>query len=56
MAARGTRNMDTGEERIEDQGLVARLRASARRIHRRALITAIVITLVTLVFPSGRTG
>jgi hypothetical protein len=51
MAARGTRNMDAGEEQIEDDALIAELRAKSRRINRRALITAAVITLVTLVFP-----
>ena len=51
MAARGTRNMDAGEEKIEDETLIEHLRGKARSIHRRALITAIVITLVVLVFP-----
>jgi hypothetical protein len=51
MAARGTRNMDAGEEKIEDEKLIARLRGNARRIHLRALITAAVITLLTLAFP-----
>ena len=51
MAARGTRNMDAGEEKIEDEKTIARLRAKARRINRRALITAVVVTLVTLAFP-----
>lgn len=53
MAARGTRNMDSGEEKIEDEGLNAKLRGVSRKIHRRALITAIVITLVTILFPSA---
>ena len=51
MAARGTRNMDAGEEKIEDEDLIRRLRAKSRRIHLRALITSALITLVTLVFP-----
>lgn len=51
MAARGTRNMDAGEEKIEDEETVALLRSQARSVHRRALITAAVATLVTLVFP-----
>ncbi|MDQ3918688.1 MAG: hypothetical protein M3348_09435 [Acidobacteriota bacterium] len=51
MAARGTRNLDTGEEKIEDERMVERLRAASRRINRRALITAAIVTLVTLVFP-----
>jgi hypothetical protein len=51
MAARGTRNMDKGEEKLEDETLIEQLRTKARRIHLRALITAIVITLLALAFP-----
>jgi ABC-type transport system involved in cytochrome c biogenesis permease subunit len=51
LAARGTRNMDAGEEKIDDEDLNARLRDKARRINRRALLTAAVITVVTLAFP-----
>jgi hypothetical protein len=51
MAARGTRNMDTGEESVEDKTIIQQLRATARKIHRRALITAIVVTIVALAFP-----
>jgi hypothetical protein len=50
-AARGTRNMDAGDEQIEDEELIHELRAEARRVHVRALVTAGVITLVTLLFP-----
>jgi hypothetical protein len=52
MAARGTRNMDTGEQKIEDEGLIKKLRDKARQINRRAMITAAVVTVVTIVFPS----
>ena len=51
MAARGTRNLDAGEEKIEDEKLIASLRRTARTINRRALLTAIVVTVVALVFP-----
>ena len=51
MAARGTRNMDTGEEKIADEKLIRNLRARARSINRRALLTALLITLVALAFP-----
>jgi len=44
--------MDAGIETINDAGLVERLRETAKGIHRRALITATVITLVTFVFPN----
>ena len=43
--------MDTGEEKIEDQTLIEQLRTKARQINRRAMITALVITLVTIAFP-----
>ncbi|MDX6696004.1 MAG: hypothetical protein QOF02_3607 [Blastocatellia bacterium] len=55
LAARGTCNMDAGEQPIEDEEQVAQLRATARRIHHRALITAVIITLVTLAFPVNST-
>ncbi|MCA1642018.1 MAG: hypothetical protein LC785_08730 [Acidobacteria bacterium] len=51
LAARGARNLGAGEEKIEDDGLNALLRDKARRINRRALVTAAVITAVTLAFP-----
>ncbi|HEX8475920.1 MAG TPA: hypothetical protein VF666_17980 [Pyrinomonadaceae bacterium] len=51
LAARGTCNMDTCEEPIDDENLIRQLRDKARQIHRRALVTAVVITLLALVFP-----
>lgn len=51
LAARGTRNLDVGEESIDNNDLVGQLRDKAQRINRRALITAVAITLVALVFP-----
>ena len=52
LAARGTCNLDAGEESINDENLAKRLRSKARAINRRAIITAIVVTLVTLAFPA----
>ncbi len=46
--------MDAGEEKMHDQSLIDELRAKARRINRRALVTAVAITVVTLVFPNGK--
>jgi hypothetical protein len=51
LAARGVCNMDAGEEGVEDETLAAQLRDKARRIHRRALVTAAAITILALVFP-----
>lgn len=43
--------MDKGEEPVTNEALLEQLRAKARLIHRRALITALAITLLALVFP-----
>ena len=51
MAARGTRNLDACEESIDDKSAVEQLRLQARRIQRRALILALVLTLITIAFP-----
>ena len=51
LAARGTCNMDSGEVGLEDEALIEQLRAIARRINRRALYTAVLITLIALAFP-----
>ena len=51
MAARGTRNMDASEEEVEDKSVAGRLRVQARRIHRRALIVALLLTIITVAFP-----
>jgi hypothetical protein len=53
LAARGTRNMDEGEESIEDEEMAQQLRSKSKRINRLALITALAITVVTLIFPSS---
>ena len=51
LAARGTRNMDAGEEPVGDPADAARLRERARRINRRALVVAAASTVVALLFP-----
>lgn len=43
--------MDAGEGKLADENLAEQLRVKARSIHRRALITAVVITLLALAFP-----
>jgi hypothetical protein len=52
LAATGKRNMDSGEESLDDEKLINELRDKARRINRRALITAGAITLLALLFPA----
>lgn len=44
--------MDAGEKKLDDSNLAAQLRGTARRIHRRALLTAVAITLLALAFPA----
>ena len=43
--------MDAGEEPLANENLIEHLRRKSRLINRRALVTAIAITLVALVFP-----
>lgn len=43
--------MDAGEEKITDEKLIEKLRDKARRINRRALVTAVAITVLALAFP-----
>jgi hypothetical protein len=56
LAASGRRNMDAGEETLDDEDLIGQLRLKARSINRRALLTAVTITLVALVFPTRPFG
>jgi hypothetical protein len=51
LAARAKRNMDASEESVEDATLIAQLRDKARRINRRAVVTALAITALALAFP-----
>ncbi len=44
LAARGTRNMDSGEEKIEDPELMLRLKRRGRRIFAFSLISALLLT------------
>ena len=43
--------MDGGDERVVDPEELARYRRVARRVHRRALIAAAVLTAVALLVP-----
>jgi hypothetical protein len=43
--------MDRGEEKVEDESAVRRLRLQARRINRRALVIAFVLTIITVALP-----
>jgi hypothetical protein len=52
LAARGVCNMDAGEKPLEDEAADRELRNRARRINRRAVLVAALVTLVALAFPS----
>jgi hypothetical protein len=52
LAARGVCNMDEGELPVEDETAARELRAKARRINRRAMLVAALVTAVALAFPS----
>jgi hypothetical protein len=51
LAKRGARNLDEGEEKINDEGLASRLRKKAAGIRVRSLLAAAVLTISLLVFP-----
>lgn len=52
LAKRGARNLDSGEEKIEDSGLAALLRSQATNIHVLSLVAAGLVTaLFFIVFP-----
>jgi hypothetical protein len=51
LAARGTCNMDDGEESLSDANLIEQLRVKARALNRRAIITALAATILALAFP-----
>jgi hypothetical protein len=52
LASRGLRNMDSGEEKIEDAGELARVRAQARKVYVESTLFAIAVTVVALLLPA----
>lgn len=52
LAARGSRNMDNGVERIDDERILAQVRRQARKVYIKSLLVAVPLTaLVALVPP-----
>jgi hypothetical protein len=51
LAKRGLRNMDSGEEKIEDADELARVRAQAGRVYVQSALFAILVTLAVLLIP-----
>jgi hypothetical protein len=51
LAARGSRHLDEKPEKIEDSAELAQVRRQARRVHVKAFLVALFLTLVTLALP-----
>ncbi len=50
LAARGLRNMDSGDEAIANAQELARVRTQSRGVYVKAAVTTIVVTAILLVF------
>ena len=48
LAARGLRNLDAGDEAINEAATIALLRRAAKEIHIRALLLALALTLLAV--------
>jgi hypothetical protein len=51
LAKRGLRNMDSGEEKIEDADELARVRAQARKVYVQSALLAVIVTVVVFFLP-----
>ena len=51
LAKRGLRNMDSGEEKIDDTSELNQVRAQARKVHIQSALFAVAVTLVVLLLP-----
>lgn len=51
LTARGARNMDDGEEQIEEPGMLEQLQQQANKVYRESLLFGIGLTVLTLVLP-----
>jgi hypothetical protein len=50
LAARGSRNLDTGEEKIQDGAVLRQVRREARRVHIESIVAAAWLTALCLIF------
>lgn len=48
LAARGSRNLDSGEEKIEDEVVLAQVRRQARKVQVQSFLSAAVLTVLSL--------
>lgn len=51
LAARGARNMDTGDETVEEEAEKVTLRRQARRIHVESALAAAALTALSFFTP-----
>ena len=53
LAARGTRNMDEGNEAIENPEELSQVKQQARKVHLESVVTAALLTALSLLIPEG---
>ena len=51
LASRGTRDMDSGIEKIQDDAVLAQVRRQARKVNIELIVTAAVLTILILLIP-----
>jgi hypothetical protein len=51
LAARGLKNMDTGDEQITDPGELKQVRSQSRGVHIRAAVTALAVAVLLTLLP-----
>lgn len=51
LAARGTRNLDAGDEPVNDRALEEQLRKQARKVYIESAAMAFVLTAIVLFIP-----
>jgi len=51
LAARGLRNMDSGDEQISDATELAQVRAQSRAVHIRAVLSAVIVAVLLTLLP-----
>jgi hypothetical protein len=51
LAARGARNLDAGDERIDDEAERAALARQARRVHVQAVTAGVALTILSFFAP-----
>lgn len=51
LAARGSRNLDTGVERLDDKELEMQLRRQARKVYFESILAGVLLTAFFLLIP-----